>query len=486
MFAYAENYHPNADPSVIVTNMSPLDHEIVTVNISTPVHGLLRSVRLQGFDSFEQVTLPRELVPYGEAHDLTAIIVRADDDIAVYAINDAHDRSMDGFTVLPIRSLGTEYFVASYAPSLSSQMVIVSTDANTAVRIRPSNRVIYRNRNVGAGRMIIIDARNYEVFLLGSTADLTGTKIVSNKPIAVLSGNRCAFVPVDVFSCDHLAEMLPPFSQWGKTFVIMPFFGRSAGAIYRIIAGKDRTEVVVKSQKIVLGEQQFQDFEVAFGQTSLVQSDKPVLVVQFAKGFAADNVNGDPSMTIIPPIEQSVSWVKLPTYNITKELKTVQNYVNIYASCKEMYYSNLTLDGILIRDIVSTDQIVRVDRSDYCAVGLHLAHGIHTLAPGPKGLESFVAVAYGFAEMNSYAWPAGLGTRRLTCEYMSPDRGIQDYACDKELLVVNIPCNATEAPAAEGCLIADCVKYGKTRQTIIINRTNQCYRFKLNASHMVA
>ncbi|XP_033627049.1 IgGFc-binding protein-like [Asterias rubens] len=459
IFGFAENYRPNADPSVIITNMSPLDHENVTVHISTPVHGLLQTVHLQGLDSSKQITLPRELVPYGESPDLSVIIVNADDDIAVYAINDAHDRSMDGFTVLPKRSLGTEYFVATYEPSLSSQMLFIATEDDTVIHIQLSNHVVYKKIDVQPGRLITIDASKYEVFLLESDKDLSGTKITSNKPLAVLSGNRCAFVPVGVLTCDHLAEMLPPFTQWGKTFVIMTFLGRSSGDIYRVIAGRDNTEVTVKSQTFIVKEKEFRDFEILHGQTSFIQSDKPVLVIQYAKSFAADNVNGDPAMTIVPPMEQSVNLVKLPTYNTTKDLQTVENYVNIYAPCKEMYYSNLTLDGEVIRDIVSADRIVRVDRSDYCAVGFHIDHGMHTVAPGPQGFESFVAIAYGFAQGNSYAWPAGLATTQIVCEYLLPSSSIQYYDCRRGIIEVHIPCNVTEVKTIEECINTDCVSY---------------------------
>ncbi|MCA9130812.1 MAG: IgGFc-binding protein, partial [Planctomycetales bacterium] len=45
--------------------------------------------------------------------------------------------------------------------------------------------------------------------LFNFNPDLTGTQITSDNPIAVLAGNRCAFVPTQFSACDHLVEQLP-------------------------------------------------------------------------------------------------------------------------------------------------------------------------------------------------------------------------------------------------------------------------------------
>ena len=139
IFAYAENYRPNADPTVIITNMSPLAHELVTVTIATPVHGILETVSLRGLRSSAQVTLPREVVPVGPELEMVSVFVAADDDVTVHALNDAHDKSMDGFAVLPVSALGREYYVASYTPSLRSQIVIVATEPDTKISLVLSN-----------------------------------------------------------------------------------------------------------------------------------------------------------------------------------------------------------------------------------------------------------------------------------------------------------------------------------------------------------
>ncbi|XP_038055609.1 IgGFc-binding protein-like [Patiria miniata] len=461
VFAFAENYRPNADPTVLITNMSPLDHAIVSVTIKTPVHGLLQIVTLQGFGHTEQVPLPRDIVPVSPELDMVAVIIEANDTVSVYAINDAHDRSMDGFTVLPVSSLGTEYYVASYTPSLRSQIVIVAIDDETEVEIELSNTVMYKDRNVKGGDTILVDAQQHDAFLLSGRMDLTGTRIYarSNHPIAVLSGNRCAFLPIGVNSCDHLVEMLPPFSQWGRQFVVMPFIGRSTGIIYRVIGGRDGTEITVNSQRMRVNQEHYLEFELAVGQSDFVEShNHPVQVVQYTKGYDADGVSGDPAMSIVPPMEQSLNTVRFPTYNTTKDMQTVHNYVNIYAPCAEMYYGNLTMDGVVIRELVSAEQrIVRVDSSAYCGVGLYLTHGVHTIAPAAQGGESFIALAYGFADMNSFAWPVGLGTKEITCLYPGLDGTQLEYSCSRTLVVQRVPCNMSEVVDGEECKNVDCV-----------------------------
>lgn len=78
--------------------------------------------------------------------------------------------------------------------------------------------------------------RAFEVILYtsdcqGATAvdrDATGYYVNSTKPIGVIGGHSCAFVPSDAISfCDYMAEQVPPVSELGTEHVVPPIIGRS-------------------------------------------------------------------------------------------------------------------------------------------------------------------------------------------------------------------------------------------------------------------
>jgi len=60
--------------------------------------------------------------------------------------------------------------------------------------------------------------------------DITGLLINSSKPIGVTAGHSCAFVPQDVFYCDHMIEQIPPVSELGLTHIAPPIIGRNESA----------------------------------------------------------------------------------------------------------------------------------------------------------------------------------------------------------------------------------------------------------------
>ena len=55
------------------------------------------------------------------------------------------------------------------------------------------------------------------MFDAASTADFTGSRITSDKPISVLSGNKKVAVGASG-SSDHLTEQVPPVNTLGKAF----------------------------------------------------------------------------------------------------------------------------------------------------------------------------------------------------------------------------------------------------------------------------
>ena len=62
-----------------------------------------------------------------------------------------------------------------------------------------------------------------QTFLFGAPGnDITGTSIVSNKPLTVISGHECGNVPDDVPRCEHITEEIPPTVHWGQQFLLTP------------------------------------------------------------------------------------------------------------------------------------------------------------------------------------------------------------------------------------------------------------------------
>ena len=167
------------------------------------------------------------------------IQVTSDNIITLYAEN-AQRGSSDASLIFPTSTLGKTYYPMCYN-TLISEFVIVATQDNTQVTITPT---VNTDDGQIANVPLNIVLNKAETYLLQASnhLDLTGSKIVSDKAIAVFSGNARALVPSGSYAADHLYEQIPPLSSWGKIFVTSPLANR-AYDVFRILASKDNTNI---------------------------------------------------------------------------------------------------------------------------------------------------------------------------------------------------------------------------------------------------
>ena len=82
-------------------------------------------------------------------------------------------------------------------------------------------------------RVVMTEKNFFYPLQFQSSKDLTGTRIVSSKPIAVLSGSVRTSVGAELMG-DHVVEMLSPTNTWGREFLTLPISNRTSGDVFRI------------------------------------------------------------------------------------------------------------------------------------------------------------------------------------------------------------------------------------------------------------
>ena len=80
----------------------------------------------------------------------------------------------------------------------------------------------------------VITLNRLQTLLIASSGfvDLTGTLIMSDKPITVIGGHECANVPPNKVYCEHVEQQIPPTLTWGKKHLVRSFSGRSDELTY--------------------------------------------------------------------------------------------------------------------------------------------------------------------------------------------------------------------------------------------------------------
>lgn len=245
------------------------------------------------------------------------VYVQADNEIAVYGLN-KEKHSTDGFLVYPTDVIGYDYYTVSHTPTNSYTVFALATkfdDTRITITFPPMQdniplNIAYDNRIITNNDVLNITLNAFQSFqcLTLDNADLTGTRIVSNLPIAAFSGNVRTWVGAKT-SRDHLATQLPPVQAYGKVFPIIPTPGRSLGDIVRVVSSVANTRILVESSSTMTYEiaaaGSHVDFEIASNVSSTLTSDHPVMVVQIVQSQEkTTNQESDPTMFIVTAISQ--------------------------------------------------------------------------------------------------------------------------------------------------------------------------------------
>ena len=317
----------------------------MTANVSSPIAGFFQSLNIPGEESIP-FELPPALCATGPAptSNASTIVVEAEACITLHGEGRhvAVIVSADMFVVFPERELGTDYIIASYPPREEfdySEFTITSPNQDTDVTIRLTAPVTIDGTSYDSGSSVTIVLTQYESMQLQSSSDLTGTRIFSTKPIAVVSGNACNII-VEGGNHDYFAEQLPSVDKWGSEFTIAPFSSQSFGYTFRVIAAYDDTSVMINGVATILQESQVLDRNITTSEIVRVVSSHHVLVVQFMRSYVADIVVDEtgPSMILINANNQ---------YSSGTMVFSVSNYDRLFASVVVLsgQLESFTLDG---------------------------------------------------------------------------------------------------------------------------------------------
>ncbi|XP_070207990.1 IgGFc-binding protein-like [Littorina saxatilis] len=432
ILGFMENRPLTTDIELFITTVSTVP---VTVNITLPKFkpNWSETITVTG-GNVEKVNLPMDIRGESIEKSNKGVLIQASDEISVCSIN-KEPKSADAYISLPVDVLSTEYYAVTYTKD--AQFMVIATEDDTDVTIKwPLNaaqvKIEYGDVTYRNGDTLRVTLDKFETFHVSKTqssADYTGVHITSSKPVAVVSGNRKVSVPVESGTSDHLTEMLMPVDTWGKTFMTTSTPDRTIGDIYRIVASEDATTVSLYNgtSYIVSKAGDFLELDIPTGDYQHITSDKPVMMVMFAKTFQNDGPNnGDPAMSIVIPETQYAADY---TWSSVQD-PTGQEFNNkVAVVIDKSQVGGVRLDG----DAVSWKEEKKIKGSD---VKVHLwtrvtpgSHNLHHIDP----TVTFLALVSGTFKVNSYAYSAGLRLAKINapCEPSSPVPGdIVDNDCD--------------------------------------------------------
>lgn len=339
---------------------------------------------------------PAVVLTTNERVEAKGIHVTAVSPVSVHVVSE-NSTSADGYLALPTPGLGTNYYVMSYASTRysGSEFAVVATQNATTVSITPN--AAGATKPARAAFTVLLNIGETYQFANPANADMTGTLVTADKPIAMFSGHRCADIPSGVGYCDYLVEQLPDVSVWGKTFHTSPLSGRARYTV-RVIASQNGTTFTTMPAGLIAGTLnagQFADV-VLTGAGEFVSSN-PVLLAQFMRGYADDTAaKGDPSMVLVTPAEMGTTEATFGVHGLARTTGIFMNVVTETTALATLKFDNVAVNPALFAPMGGT--------SIYSAGTIPVAAGAHSLL----GTVPFSALVYDFGvswDAVSYAYP---------------------------------------------------------------------------------
>jgi len=291
-------------------------------------------------------------------------------------LNDVDVFSNDASMLIPRAGFDERYIAVSYktmtrrGPTMAGRdnyngwVAIVASEDGTQISVTPTAQVLGGSDGTvaiapGQTTMFMLDA--FDVLNLEAAAgpdpfvddglnggDLTGTLIQSTngKPIGVFGGHEAVRISAPNSNCcgDHLEEMLFPTSTWGKQFAVHRTLERRAAPdILRIVALVSGTQVTFNPPPAsgtcaILPASGYCDVQIM--QPTEVTATQPVTVAHLMMSAILNQEGeGDPSLGIVPPIEQHRT-----DYKFLAPMDYAEQYVNIVGQAGDQ----VTLDGVAV------------------------------------------------------------------------------------------------------------------------------------------
>ena len=358
------------------------------------------------------------------------IHVSANSEISVLLINYQHHTSGE-YLAYPVQTSSLpqyQYYAVSIGTSTLtvtlSEVLLVGTEDNTAVTVVPTQNITVPQNiqfsnsnkiNVTAGTPFSFTLHKMQTFLFGAPGnDITGTSIVSNKPLTVISGHECGFVPYNVGYCEHVTEQIPPTVNWGQQFLLTPYSGKPV-QYYKIITAANHTTYNFTCGRYNTATYylnragSFFTHSTSGSSYCSISSDKPILVTQLGAGYQLGNT-GDPVISIVPSIDQYSQEIVFVSPNIDRDITS--HYINIATTTNQ---STILVDGIAL---ALTWNAIYDHTNNVIGYGTQLNSTSLDIPHIITSDTKFSTLVYGFRLVSGYSYSPGVNLAQGIIKYV--------------------------------------------------------------------
>lgn len=362
-----------------------------------------------------------------------AIHVVSDKPVVVYAhiINQARSGAT---LVLPSNVWGKQYMVPSYtsrgtgANQGYGTITVMAAEANTLVKITPAAATLSGKPANTPFTITLANPGDVYQVEFQQNADISGTLVESQsngtgcKKIAVFSSTTwSAFGCGNASSGDNLYQQLFPIGSWGKSFLTAPAKTRTLDIIRVYVL--DPSTVVTKTENgittTLTGLVNNAYYEYTTGNPTYIKTDKPASVVQYFTTMACQGgaTIGDPEMIVLNPTEQTINNITVFSahQNWVPKNQNNQSQSNVNNCFLNIIIKTNATASFKINGNTPNGSFISIPGTVYSylqedVTAISVVNPVQNL----KADSSFIAIAYGFGNVESYGYNAGTNIKDFT------------------------------------------------------------------------
>ena len=355
---FPESSFSNATPIFlirIVSGANPTTGTIHFTNSGASIDFNIapHSVHTEPLDFLEMPNIYNDVYNTVMGRSNRSIRITTDHPVRAFAMN-LNEGSTDATNLLPVTTLGTNYYQISYAPHIThtdrvflDAYAVIATQDNTNVY---HNGVLVETLNRG------------QVYYRTSYTDMTGNYITTNNPVAFFALNQGPVIPNPFYQGlpDHLMQQLAPVETWGTTFFV-PVSNRHRD-IVRIVASQNNTTITQVGGRMLyppggqtgytINAGQFIELEITSQNNGCyIQSDKPVgvctylTVFEYNTDLTSNSNDSDPSQCWIPSIEQSITYGVIIPFVPTRNSNLDQHFALVVTPTATRNNTQVSIGG---------------------------------------------------------------------------------------------------------------------------------------------
>ena len=333
--------------------------------------------------------------------------------------------TVDTFLALPIQyNCAPEYIyygitVQERRDNFNYSILIVGTENKTIMNLTVTQPVTIKvddtDNDLTPDSQYSFVINRLQTVYVGSVEDLTGTKIVTSKPVSVFNGHQ-----YDGDNEYHI-EQVPPTISWGRVHYTAPLATRRSYGI-KVLAVYNSTNFDVycidTKRSYTINKGKFINMKFTHQDYCAMYSSKDVSIVQLALDSSDDKLAynssiefgdlADSMMSLVPATHCYTNKLVFSTVHNNKQ-KNYDHFVNIIVLAQYYQPDMIYLISGGVNKSLDTQEWVPVkvnNVTEAYAVTVSIPEGVAEIIHANIS-ALMIAIVYGFGRLEGYGHPGG-------------------------------------------------------------------------------